>query len=43
LKKILGEDNPADLLTKNVNGAKVEKYMNLIGEQYKDGRAAIST
>jgi hypothetical protein len=43
LKKVLGEDNPADLLTKNVNGAKVEKYMNLIGEQYKDGRAAIST
>ena len=43
LKNILGEDNPADLLTKNVNGAQVEKYMNLIGEQYKDGRAAIGT
>jgi hypothetical protein len=43
LKKILGDDNPADLLTKNVNGAKVEKYMNIISEQYKDGRAAIST
>ena len=43
LRKVPGEDNPADLLTKNVNAAKIEKYMYLIGEEFKDGRAAIST
>ena len=32
VKKILGDDNPADLLTKNVPVAKVEKFMELIGQ-----------
>ena len=42
VRKVAGEENPADLLTKNVNAAKIEKYMNLIGEQYRDGRAEVS-
>ena len=27
LEKVLGTENPADLLTKNVNAAKVDKYI----------------
>ena len=42
VKKILGDDNPADLLTKNVPAAKVEQIMELIGREYKTGRAEVS-
>ena len=43
VRKVPGGDNLADLLTKNVNAATNEKYMNIIGEQHKDGRAEVST
>ena len=42
VKKILGDANPADLLTKNVPAAKVEKSMELIGQEYRTGRAEVS-
>ena len=42
VKKILGDDNPADLFAKNVPAAKVEKFMGLIGQEYKEGRADVS-
>ena len=42
MKKVAGEENPADLMTKNVNAVKVEKYMNLIQEEFKEGRAEVS-
>jgi hypothetical protein len=42
VKKVAGEENPADLMTKNVNAVKVEKYMNLIQEEFKEGRAEVS-
>jgi hypothetical protein len=42
VKKILGDDNPADLLTKNVPVSKVEKFMELIGQEFRQGRAEVS-
>ena len=42
VKKILGDDNPADLLTKNVPAAKVWEFMELIGQEFKQGRAEVS-
>ena len=42
IKKIDGEQNPADLLTKNVNAAKIERYMTTINEEFRDGRAEVS-
>ena len=42
VKKVAGEETPADLMTKNVNAVKVEKYMNLIQEEFKEGRAEVS-
>ena len=42
VKKVAGEQNPADLLTKNVNIGKVEKYMEMISEEFKGGRAEVS-
>ena len=42
VKKIAGEQNPADLLTKNVNIAKVDKYMEVISGEFRDGRAEVS-
>ena len=42
IKKIDGEQNPSDLLTKNVNAAKIEKYMPTLNEEFRDGRAEVS-
>ena len=39
LKKVLGNDNPADLLTKHVDSNKIQKYMKTIGLEYRDGRS----
>ena len=43
VKKIDGEQNPADLLTQNVNIAKVERYIQIINEEFREGRAEVST
>ena len=42
MKKIVGEEHPADLVTKNVNAAKVHKYMHLTQEEFKEGRPETS-
>ena len=42
IKKIDGEQNPADLLTKNVKAAKMERHMTTINEEFRDGRAEVS-
>ena len=40
VRKIAGEENPADLYTKHrVSTAKIEQLVNLFGGQFRDGRA----
>ena len=40
LRKELGEDNAADLLTKHLAEEKVLHYLEKLGFTYRDGRAA---
>ena len=40
LKKVLGADNPADMMTKHINRADIDKHMRTIGLHWEDGRAA---
>ena len=37
--KILGTDNPADVLTKHVDAASMKKHLATMGLEYEDGRA----
>ena len=39
VNKIAGTENPADLLTKNLTQGKIDFYMGLIKQEYRDGRA----
>ena len=39
LHKVKGEDNPADLLTKNVGQAKKDTFLELCGQQARRGKA----
>ena len=39
LEKILGADNPADMLTKHVSRELVAKHMSTLGLSYEAGRA----
>ena len=39
MDKVPGEENPADGLTKGVNGQKLAKYMDLTSQVKKEGRA----
>ena len=39
--KVAGEENPADLMTKNVNGTKVEKFMNMMSKEFRGGTAEV--
>ena len=40
LKKVLGSENPADLLTKHIDANKIQKYMKTINLYYREGLAA---
>ena len=40
LYKVLGTENPADLMTKNLSRMDLEKYLNMINANFLDGRAA---
>ena len=40
LVKVLGTENPADMMTKYVDRAILEKMLGLIGMEVKEGRAA---
>ena len=39
LEKIIGSDNPSDMLTKHVDGALLSKHMTTLGLYFEDGRA----
>ena len=39
VKKVNGEDNPADLMTKNVPGTKAERFMEMMRQEVRAGRA----
>ena len=40
VQKILGSDNPADVLTKYVDAATMQKHLRTLGLVYESGRAA---
>ena len=42
VKKVKGEDNPADLCTKHLATAKVMKFMAMIQFDFREGRADTS-
>jgi hypothetical protein len=39
VEKILGTENPADLMTKNLGWKKIEQFMSALGQTFRDGRA----
>ena len=42
VQKVIGEENPADLLTKHVNESKRDKYCQNITLEAREGRSSIS-
>ena len=40
LSKVWGHDNPADLLTKHLDAATLQRHLRLLGIEYRDGRSA---
>ena len=42
IRKVAGEENPADMMTKNLNEGKVEKLMMALNKYFKEGRAEAS-
>ena len=41
VKKVKGVQNPADMMTKNVNREKVDRYMPMVGQFLRSGRAEV--
>ena len=39
IQKVLGTENPADLMTKYLPASKIDKYMAMLGQQSREGRA----
>ncbi len=39
IQKIPGESNPADVLTKNVGREKLEKFTDMVGQKFQEGKA----
>ena len=39
IEKVLGTENPADLMTKYLPAGKVDKYMTKLGQEQREGRA----
>ena len=39
LSKVWGHENPADLLTKHLDAASMQRHMRLIGFEYRSGRS----
>ena len=39
IEKVLGTENPADLMTKNLTLKKIEQYMEFMGQEHRGGRA----
>ena len=42
MSKVPGEQNPADLLTKYLDASTIQKYMNIFGMEYREGRSDIA-
>ena len=42
LKKVLGTENPADLMTKHLSSPDMIKYMSKFGAKNKEGRASVT-
>ena len=42
MQKVWGEWNPADLLTKNLARAKVDRFVSLANHRFEEGRASAS-
>ena len=40
--KVLGTENPADLMTKYLTATKIEQYMKMLSQEQRDGRAKMS-
>ena len=40
--KVWGEENPADLLTKNLAAPKIKDHMSRINQEFRPGRADMS-
>ena len=39
IEKVLGTENPADLMTKYLPAAKIQKYMEKLSQESRGGRA----
>ena len=39
IEKVLGTNNPADLMTKKLTRSKIDQYMEICGQEFRDGRA----
>ena len=42
LRKVLGTQNPSDMMTKHVGQPHIETYLDLLGLRYAEGRAGIA-
>ena len=42
VKKVKGENNPADALTKNLQRKKLVEFTEMAGQKYREGRAEAS-
>ena len=42
LRKVLGTQNPSDMMTKHVDQSHIETYLDLLGLRYAEGRAGIA-
>ena len=40
VKKVKGASNPSDMMTKNVNSEKMDKYMQMVRQRHVAGRAS---
>ena len=40
LSKVWGHDNPADLLTKHLDAATLQRHLRLLGIEFREGRSA---
>ena len=39
VRKVRGEDNPADVATKHVTGDKLDKFTAMSSQEFREGRA----
>ena len=40
--KVLGTENPADLMTKYLTATKIDHYMKMLSQEQREGRAKMS-